>query len=158
MDAPSAEDRMIASQILSPPLMQLFERQRGSEQAHSLRLCRQLLEHKDNQPDLLVAALLHDVGKSRYPLFIWERVWIVLGKALFPERVKKWGQASPHGWRRAFVIAEKHPAWGAEMAAQAGASPLAVALIRRHQTRLKGEALSPEDRLLQRLQLFDDEK
>jgi hypothetical protein len=63
------------------------------------------------------------------------------------------------GWRRAFVVAVQHPQWGADLAAKAGASPLAVALIRRHQEQQGslGEAdAGSEDSLLARLQSVDN--
>ena len=150
--------------MLSPSLMTLFMRMQPSEQAHSLWIYEQLLQQNETDRDLLVAALLHDVGKSRHPLRLWERVVIVLGKAWFPERIKGWGKAAPRGWKRPFVIAEQHPAWGAELAAQAGAAPLAVALIRHHQDspeailgQANGKNQPLEDRLLARLQSLDNE-
>jgi len=116
----------------------------------------------EEQPDLLAAALLHDVGKSDHPLHIWERVVIVLGKAFFPGQVRRWGQGEPTGWRRPFVVAEQHPAWGADMAAEAGASPTTATLIRHHQDLLVASGSqdtppSPITLLLLPLQALDNE-
>lgn len=158
--APGGEDLAAAGAQLGPALMALFNRLQPAEQAHSLQIYRQLLAQGENNPDLLAAALLHDVGKSRHPLRLWERVLIVLARKLFPVSVKGWGRGQPHGWRRAFVIAEQHPAWGAEMTSQAGASPRVVALIGRHQEKMPASPPatgSLEDQLLYRLQLLDDE-
>jgi hypothetical protein len=144
--------------------MELFGHMQSSEQAHSLLVFNQLLAQREMQEDLLGAALLHDVGKSRFPLRIWERVLIVLGKALVPERAADWGQGEPRGWKRPFVVAEKHPDWGAEMASAAGASPLAVSIIQRHQDvfdpaqRAHGGERSLEDQLLYKLQEIDNER
>ncbi len=146
----------LAQELLPPPLLALFEQQQASEQAHCLRILTQLLEQGEDQPDLLAAALLHDAGKSRYPLRVWERVLVVLGRALFPRQAQSWGRGEARGWRRAFVVAEQHPAWGAEMASRAGASPLTTALILRHQQIPPIPAKSEEDRLLLKLQWFDD--
>ena len=130
---PTPEDLSLARSVLTAPQMLLFEQLQPSEQVHSIRICQQLVAQGDTQPDLLVAALLHDVGKSRYPLQPWDRALIVLAGAAFPAKSRIWGQGPPRGWQRAFVVAQQHPAWGAEMAAGAGASPLTVSIIRRHQ-------------------------
>jgi len=159
---PDRQDLEQARQVLSPSLLALFWRMQASEQKHGLAIMHQLHAQGETNPDLMVAILLHDVGKTRYPLNPWERVIIVLGRLLMPVQVARWGQASPISWKRPFVVAEQHPAWGAELAEQAGASPLAVRLIRQHQDRpvltsplLKVES-QLEIQLLQRLQLFDD--
>jgi hypothetical protein len=158
--APAHEDLKIARASLAPAQWTLFCRLQPGEQAHGLRVLRALLDQGETAPDLLVAALLHDAGKLRAPLALWERVLIVLGSAFFPARAARWGQGRPRGWRRAFVVAAQHPAWGAELAAQAGASPRAVALIRRHQERIPAAeppAGSLEASLLRKLQAVDDE-
>jgi hypothetical protein len=173
------EDLDLVCEVLTPAQRMLFERLQMSEKVHSLKVLRALLDQGEDQPDLLVAALLHDIGKSRFPLIMLDRILIVLGKTFFPGRVKCWG-SEPVGvlnpsyisdrrglltetffriWRRPFIVAEKHPAWGAEMAAQAGASPLAVDLIRRHQEQLDpglGSNFSTEQHLLRKLQAVDD--
>lgn len=144
--------------FLSPDLMTLFEGMHPSEQAHSIEIFHQLQADSETNTDLLVAALLHDVGKSRHPLNVWERTAIVIGKAFFPKKALQWGKGSPVGWKRPFVVANYHAAWGAEMAAKAGASQLAVNIIKRHQ-----DAPSPasndnlEELYLQRLQVLDNE-
>jgi hypothetical protein len=60
------------------------------------------------------------------------------------------------GWRRAFIVAEQHPIWGADLAAECGTSQLAVSLIARHQEQIPPEASSMEDILLRKLQAVDD--
>lgn len=130
---PSPVELDQARAILSPELMHLFLRMGASDQAHSIQVMQKLREDSNSHPELLSAALLHDVGKCLYPLHVWERVMIVLAKAFFPEQARRWGSGEAHGWKRAFVVAEQHPAWGAELAEQAGASPITIQLIRRHQ-------------------------
>ncbi len=134
---------------LSPPLAALFLRMRRSEQLHSLNVLRALRAAGYTHPDLMTAALLHDAGKSRARYHLWDRVLVVLARRLFPDRAKAWGAAErPTGWRRPFVIAAQHPAWGAEMARAAGASPLAVEIIARHQEALDSPPENETERLL----------
>lgn len=160
------EELKQARALLAPSQKVLFDRMQRSEQAHSVRVLRSLLDQGEEDPDLLVAALLHDVGKSRFPLRLWERILTVLGKVFTPRYAQRWGamrtgeEGVPRGWRRAFVVAVRHPDWGAELAGGAGASPLTVKLIRRHQEKLSvsgGRNLSLEERLLLKLQSVDDE-
>lgn len=162
---PTVQELAQANAWLTPPQMKLFLRMQPSEQAHSIKIFRQLIDQGEENGDLLVAALLHDIGKCLYPLSPWDRVIAVLVKGIFPGKAHEWSRAEPHGWRRVFVIAGQHPRWGAELAAQAGCSPVTVNLIRRHQppghSVQQAEDLldsdTHEDQLLQRLQLFDDE-
>lgn len=158
--APSLAELETLNPLLDPAQMALFCQMHRSEQAHSIQVMRAVMVasgriHVEQRKYLLQAALLHDVGKSRHPLRLWERVIIVLANAFTPGRVQDWGEGEPRGWRRAFVIARQHPVWGAQMAADVGASPLTVTLIQRHQEFLShpGEAL--EDQLLQLLQSAD---
>ena len=158
--APSLDDLDLISQDLTAEQMALFRQMHRSEQAHSLRVMRAVMDASDvfsveQRKNLRQAALLHDVGKKRYPLRLWERVLIVLVKAFMPDRLQEWGEGKPRGWRRAFVVARQHPLWGAQMAAEAGAPPLAVSLIERHQELLDPAAKTLDDRLLRLLQSAD---
>jgi putative nucleotidyltransferase with HDIG domain len=163
--APSADQLDEVSSLLTLPQMALFRQMHRSEQAHSIQVMAAVFHASDGVPDearrdLLRAALLHDVGKSRYPVRIWERVLIVLAKAFLPGAVKHWGDgdaADVLGWRRAFAVAQQHAAWGAQMATEAGASPLVTALIRRHQEPCSNPSGYMEDRLLTILQAADHE-
>jgi hypothetical protein len=152
---PAADELERASQALSPQLMALFLNQTVDEQVHSLNVFLRLYDQGERSPDLLSAALLHDVGKSRHPLRIWERVVVVIGQNLSPRQTELWSRAEPRGWKRPFVVARRHAAWGAELAAAGGASPLTVELIRRHHDPANEGLLHPADRLLQQLQIFD---
>lgn len=154
---PSPQGLERARALLSPSLFELFARMQDSEQAHSLQVMEALCASGEQDHELLAAALLHDAGKSRRPLRAWERVVIVLAQAVFPGRMVSWGRGAARGWRAAFVVAREHPAWGAALAREAGASARVVSLIRRHQDPPPREPLSFEDRLLLKLQQVDDE-
>lgn len=137
---------------LSPAEYQLFLRFSHTDQWHSYRVMQTLRTAGHDDPALLVAALLHDVGKTKLRLFIWERVVIVLLGKLFPGRAIAWGQGEPKGWRKPFVIKEQHPLWSAEMAHAAGSDPEAIRLMRLHQS-----TPEPDDELLKLLQWADDQ-
>lgn len=153
--SPKEADLDLARQTLSDKQMALFARMQPGEQAHSLKVFKKLhvLSRQGSAlagiaesqvRELFVAALLHDVGKTVAPLRLWERVLIVLVNAVWPEKVREWGTGfAPKGWRRPFVIAVQHPAWGVELAETAGTSSLALNLIRRHQDPLPELSRSP---------------
>lgn len=152
-----------ASKYLTPEQLELFNQLQAGEKNHALTMLGKLLAHGETEPDLLVAALLHDTGKLRYRLNPLERAMVVLARAIMPQQVKSWGVVPAGGWdklpgwRKAFIVAENHAEWSAEMARQAGASPLAVELIRQHHSPPSGEAGSKETRLQQSLWLVDSE-
>lgn len=157
MTAAPAEDELEQARfLLGPDLFLLFSTMPPAEQTHALRVFMRLTTAGEQQPELLCAALLHDVGKTRQPLRLWERVVIVLAQVFLPAQAADWGTGQPAGWRRPFVVAAQHPQWGADMAAQAGADPLVVKLIHRHQEAPLSPAATVEDRLLQRLQAADN--
>ena len=134
----------------------LFKRMQAAEQAHALRVFARLKAAGQNDRDLLVAALLHDVGKVLVPMTLLERVVIVLAKRISPRVLDSWGVGRPRGLRRPFVIAAQHAGWGADLAARAGASSGAVDLIRRHQDPTDPSPASRTGRLLAALQQADD--
>jgi hypothetical protein len=141
--------------------MTVFSRLQPNEQHHAVQVLRRLISQGETHPDLQVAALLHDVGKSQAPLAAWERALIVLAGRIMPNYKKDWGSVQetrlPPSWRKAFIVAEEHPRWGARIAREAGATPLAEALIRRHQDPLPDPPGSLEERLLRKLQSADDD-
>jgi hypothetical protein len=128
-------------EFLSPEQAALFRQLQTGEKNHSMKMARKLIEQGDKDPNLLAAALLHDVGKLRYRLNPFERSLIVMVRACMPGMAQKWGQQptqawdSAPGWRKPFVLAEQHARWGAEMALRAGASELTAALILNHHSR-----------------------
>jgi len=152
--------RVVATASIRPYLSEaqlaLFRQMQASEQFHAYATLQQLKNLGQSDPDLLTAALLHDIGKIIYPLSAWERAAIVLGKRFFPRSAQRWGEGRPRGFHRPFVVAARHAEWGADLADRAGASRLAVTLIQRHQEPLPVNPNSREDRLLNALQSADD--
>jgi hypothetical protein len=146
--------------VLPPALAERFARLSPGEQAHGLRVLRAVAAGAHPyaaRPELLQAALLHDLGKSLAPLNLFERTCVVLARRLLPTAAARWSRGPERGWRRAFVAAARHPEWGAELAVRAGAAPLVAALIRRHQAPLAAPR-TPEDEMLAVLQAADDDQ
>ena len=154
---PFSDDALAeVSEILTEPQLALFQQFDWNDQWHSYRVMKMLQAAGHDNHDLLVAALLHDVGKTRVKVSVWQRSLIVAGHAFSAERVTKWGNSEAVGWKRPFVVKAQHPVWGAQMAEAAGTHPQAVSLIRRHQDKLE-TAVTEEDKLLQLLQWADDQ-
>jgi hypothetical protein len=143
--------------VLTAEEEELFHQFSISDQWHSYRVMRTLQHAGHHRRELLVAALLHDIGKTRLPVSVWDRTLIVLGTKLWPQKTAVWGSGDPAGWKRPFVVKAQHPAWGAEMAAAAGCDSLTVALIRRHQEKAPPSGGSDEEQLLRLLQWADDQ-
>lgn len=114
--------------LLRDPERQLFGTMTLRDQQHGLDVYRRLQSRGHDERDLLVAALLHDVGKGRIAL--WHRVAYVLLEAGSPgllRRAVKQGEGRT--WRHALYRCLHHPELGARMARRAGCSEQVIALI-----------------------------
>lgn len=152
---PTPEDLRRVEETLSPSLIRIFRRMSVADQTHAIRVLRTLLDQGERHPSLLAAALLHDVGKARVRPRLWDRVVVVLGTAIVPGAIQRWGHGELKGWRRPFVIAVRHPVWGAEMIRTAGGSEELATLVSRHQDPPQAQTDSQIDQLLYRLQVAD---
>lgn len=148
--------RLEIETILSPAEAELFYRCQETDQWHAYRVYRTLVDSGQTQPDLLAAALLHDVGKKEVKLTVWNRILIVVVNAFVPGKVEQWGRENSRGWKKPFAVRLHHPQWGAELARTAGTSDRAVDLIRRHQDSLPEKMQSADDELLRQLKWADD--
>lgn len=144
-----------AAEVLDPGLLLLFRAMAAADQAHGIRVLETLRSAGETHPDLLAAALLHDVGKASHPLPGWQRAMTVLLSRLLPSLTARWGQGPARNWRRPFAVSQQHPAWGAQMVSAAGGSERLVELIRHHQDQAGGNDHELQ-RQLQVLRFADD--
>jgi len=139
----------------------LFGRQSRADQCHALAVWRSLRQAGYSNPQLLSAALLHDVGKAAARLTLWQRAAIVALDRFAPRALQRLGHSGvagegrAWGWRHPFAVTVHHAELGARWAEEAGCSPVTVTLIRRHQDRVVS-AETEADRLLAALQAADD--
>lgn len=151
-------DYDLAERYLNPEQMALFRRMAKSEQLHSLNVARIVLEQSAQTPhDLAVAALLHDSGKSRKHLSVWQKTISVLVNQYFSQWDKK---LSVDGdltfWRAPFVVRRHHPKWGADLLSALHAPERVIWLVRHHADSPGQWREHPHYDLLLRLQAADD--
>lgn len=150
-------DLELVAKYLSPEMLRVFQEMKHSEQLHSLNVLRDVLAQNASSDDLAVAALLHDVGKSRYPLAIWQKTISVLIRAGSPQLFKRWSKGNPANlWHRPFVVYVQHPTWSAEILSRLHASETAIWLVAHHADTPEQWDKHPYLPLLRQLQDADD--
>ena len=154
---PGIEEWHKVEGILTQPELDLFKCLPVPDQNHCLRVLANLEASGETDSDLLKAALLHDIGKTRYPLTRWARVFGVVMEGLFPTAGLEWGKKQPRGIHRPLVVIHQHPSWGADLAEKAGSSHRVVWLIHHHESEdLTGLFDQGGVELLKKLQKVDN--
>jgi IS1 family transposase len=115
---------------LSDPQMALFDSMHRADQRHGLDVVAHLRSSGREDPELLLAALLHDCSKGR-SVGLSHRVAWSLGER-YGERVHRLLAPLP-GFRAAFERLRDHAEDSARLARQAGCSERTADLIR-HQS------------------------
>lgn len=111
--APAVDEAWADAHLLAGE-RRLWIRLSNADRRHALRVARRYLEARPSADRAEVAGvLLHDVGKLASGLGVWGRVVATL--------------VGPRGAR--FRAYHDHEAIGADMCAQAGSSPVTVALV-----------------------------
>jgi HD domain-containing protein len=113
-----AEHLAQARSILNEGEMALFVSMEKRDQRHGLRVLHHLIDGGEDDRDLLAAALIHDCGKGRAP------VWVRVANVVAPALVAALGSRSNGAYRLVH-----HARLGAEMAERAGSSPATVRFV-----------------------------
>jgi hypothetical protein len=140
--------------VLQPPEWALVARMTAGDRAHLFDTRRRLEATGCHDPDLLKAAVLHDIGKvdDRGRVYLAHRVTVVLLRRCAPRLLDLLAGSGVAGWRYGFYLAIEHPRVGAELARLAGCDSRVCWLIAHHQD----EAAS-SDAGLALLQAVDEE-
>jgi len=121
-----------ARRLLPSALFDLFQGMAAADRAHALSVLADLEARGEQDPILLQAALLHDVGKAEPGITLVHRTLRVL-LAHRASRLWDWLSGGADGWRRPLWVLARHPARGADAVAARGAAPDLVAIIRLHE-------------------------
>ncbi len=128
-------DMGLARQHLSSCEYNAFRSLSRSEQLHSLNVLHKALAGDPNAPKALIsAALLHDIGKSRYRLSTWQKTLAVLIEAIAPRLSHRLSENEALSfWRAPFIVRRHHAKWSGEILRHCGSGADVIWLVERHQ-------------------------
>ena len=126
----SPDEMAVVHELLAAHELSLFAAMHARDRRHSLDMVRWLRARMEPSRDLLVAALLHDVGKGS--LHVWDRVLYVLLDGVSARLTDAVAAERGRGSRRALWVLRHHARLGAETLRAAGCASGVVTLVERH--------------------------
>jgi len=123
------DETAAARALLPDAAWPMFNAMPVADRRHALDVAGRLTAAGVDDPDVLVAALLHDAAKG-HRMRLWHRVAGVLLDAMAPAQLQRLASPDPHSWRYPFQLYLHHADLSADEAAAAGCSPRSVAFIR----------------------------
>ncbi|KYZ75201.1 hypothetical protein AXX12_13615 [Anaerosporomusa subterranea] len=136
------QDAAFVAKHLTQSELELFRQMSLPDQRHCLNVANTVAElagglREVNQPVLIKAALLHDVGRRRGDVSTSDKIMAVISRAVFGSGfAQKWGKQGRGGaWenlRHAFYVSANHPEIGAKLLRQAGTEEQVINLVRYH--------------------------
>ena len=151
-------DQALARLYLTDCEFAAFRTLSRGEQLHSLNVLRSVLAAAANPPrELTAAALLHDVGKSRRRLAVWQKTLVVLAQSMAPGLCQRLSREDLSGaWRIPFIVQRHHPKWGGEILRACGSDSQLIWLVENHQAEATAHQAHPAYALLKELQAADN--
>jgi predicted HD phosphohydrolase len=130
-----AEER-VTRDLLTPSTQALFDRLPVHDRRHLVAVTLKLQQAGVDDRDLLVASLLHDVGKAdeRGHVTLMHRIAKVMLEEVSPQTLDWLARPGNGRLRHGFQLAVEHASLGAAQAERAGCSARAVWLIRNHES------------------------
>ena len=125
----SPDETALAHRILPAAAAPLFDAMPVADRRHALDVVDRLLAAGHDDPDLLVAALLHDAAKGRR-MRLPHRVAGVLLEAVAPRLLRRLATADERSWRHPLHLYLHHAELSADLARQGGGSERAARFIR----------------------------
>lgn len=128
---PSNQDLQLVQKLLDEPLLSLFLSQDLRDQRHGARTAHWLISKGEKNPDLLIAALVHDIGKGHQRTR--DRVVHVLTSWSKTGKLVE-AKTSSFEMRQAIARSRSHSELGAQQLEQSGVSNRVIELTRLHHT------------------------
>ncbi len=129
-----ADYNAILSQALTKDQQNAFARLPAYDQSHLCAVYRWLVAEDVTDRDLLVAGLLHDLGKAALcgRVRLIDRTVSVLLESTAPRVLVRLARLPSPKWRLGLALTVHHPRLGAEWAARLGCSERTCWLIEHH--------------------------
>lgn len=152
----SMVDMDFVRKYLSPAQEGVFLRMQAYDRYHSVLFAKTLISNVYKVPnDLIVAALLHDVGKSRYPINSLHRMGAVVARKFVPALMDKENEDEVTFLNRTVLVSNHHAEWSEEMATSVEVSDLTAWIIAHHEDK-EFDANHKWNDLLQTFIKYDD--
>lgn len=118
-----------ARHLLPEAAWRLFASMPVADRRHALDVVARLRAAGHHDPDLLAAALVHDVAKGDR-MRLWHRMAGVLLEAFAPRLLRRIAVPDTGSWRHPFHLYLHHARLSADLAEAAGCAPRTVTFLR----------------------------